>query len=951
MAVFRFEDEELEEGNEVEEGEEVYYDTDSTSKPQNEDEKNQLDHQRQQFNSGKVDYNQDDSLSKERKALDKVDKSKKPPQKEAERLDDNFDQDEKGFSFEKLWNKTKSLKSKANRKIFLGLGIFLMPTLVGLGLFLIALQAGIALEHINRVTTGLRFGTVHLQLSRRFNHVRREHVRLTNYQTVTGSQFAPYQKTTLGSRLLGISPDKIYSHLNTKGYSFEYSILGGSATAKGRKTLTRVIYPDGTSQKINSSAEARDFLNKVRFDFDDTEISRFRASRASFLLAKQVGIPFLRFKTLIDGLKDGSLKDSVRGSPSNFVQQRVNENILDNKQRLANKLPRLQNNLSGFKAEDLVESTRADAVKNIQRVAVIERLRDSFNPRQTSFSAAAALSVSVGLITIACVLREIGSMIRDAFKMKVRGLQDNATTLITTTSQIKAGDMSGEVVADMTQRFRGFETSANYQVGVGGKSVEKYAGVEGSDFSEEFSPTQIFDGWSVPALISLSDLLKPANFLAATSDYVKANAGILGGLIDKVGGLVGAEIGATIGVIESGFKEACQLALNSKFQFGLLITEILVVILATVFSGGLGGGVAVGAGQVVKQITGQIAKLLILELGVGIALDILLFDYLLPNMVVNATGLDTALINDEGLHNGARNYAATDYGMHYLSLGESLNSGGSQVPIDQAVAQTQSYLAQQRLDYADKGLLNNIFALDNPYSLATSLMVTQNGAGSWREKGQFYFANLADRLNSSFKFFQPVYAQEGNNNMLAELLYPGQTTTIGFNEKEMSGENPLFNHEINTLYVENNFDYLRDEYSACLGIDTSEFLLAQSGNKFNEHGAEYYPEKCDSEEARRYKTYYQDCTLIEGIRLWGSNSSPMFSSRCDHLLSTPDQDILNEAAAASALNESSEDGVLTTNDGLNFETLEVAKEPLVERLNPVSSLRFLNWPLSLNNIL
>ena len=87
---------------------------------------------------------------------------------------------------------------------------------------------------------------------------------------------------------------------------------------------------------------------------------------------------------------------------------------------------------------------------------------------------------------------------------------------------------------------------------------------------------------------------------------------------------------------------------------------------------------------------------------------------------------------------------------------------------------------------------------------------------------------------------------------------------------------------------------LRQEYSACLGVTADEYLLSQAGVKLNEYGHEYYPDRCETVDARRYKMYYQDCVMIENIRLWGTNSSPMFSSRCDHLLPQTDQDTLSE---------------------------------------------------------
>ena len=929
MAVFRAEDDSDYEENELtDDNEESYYRAGEEQPDDNE--RDQLDRQRHQFNQNGINYGNGNSSNQERQALDKVDGQNKDLSRQDRNQGDNQQSPQtteqstrKSSAPTSNPQKRSPLtnpKSKINKKVAIGLGVFLMPTLIGLALFLFAFQAGLTLEHIHRVTTGLRFGSMHYMLSQRFNHLRREHVRLTQYQASSGNQLAKYTRTTLGSRLLGVTPDKIYRNLNTKGFKLEYTTLrGGSIATKGRRTLTKVTYPNGEVRNIKSTAEALDFVRNVRTSFDDLEVSRFRAARAGLLLAKQIGIPFLRFRVIIDGLKDGSLRNAVRGSPTNFVAQRISEEILDNKQRLANKLPRLKATLAKFGADDLIETTKIDAAKNLDQSIMVEKLRKAFDSRQAIMKTATVGSIAVSVLTLACVVREIGSMIRQAFKMKIRGLQDSAATLSTTTSQIKAGDMDSEVVGNMTGMFNGFATSATYQAAIQGQPVENLVDVENSDFSQTFSPNSSFSGFVTNALFRFSSFLSPTNLLATILDYLKTNVSLLQGLIEKSGGL---QLAANI--LETQFRESCKIVLNSAFQFGILAIEILATIIASIFTGGVAAGAKIGVGQIVKEVTKVIARPVIGGLVGGIALDILLFDHLLPGMVRNATGMDTALTlgnESNGAGNlaatgygisylntgetlgqavaqtqnyGARNYAIVDYGMHYLSMGEALGSGGSRIPVAQAVAQTQNYLAKQRLQYADKGLLNNIFAVDNPYSLTSSVVVAQSGQGSWQQKSQSYLASLFTDLTEDLDYFQPVYAQTGNNELLNELLYPGQQETIGFNEAEMNGESELFAHEKNTIYVERNIAYLSNEYSVCLGIGAAEFLLTQVEAKFDEYGHEYYPEKCDRVEARRYKTYYQDCTLIENIRLWGSNNSPMFSGQCDHLLSLPDQDLLNE---------------------------------------------------------
>ena len=856
-------------------------------------EKHQLDARRSDFNQGKINYQANQATTNERQALNRFKRTRNQPTPQQETSDKSRryrsgNQPDNNF--------VSRLRSKFNKKVGLALGAFLLPTFIGLLLVLIALQAGFTLTHITRVTTGLRFGSMHLLLSRRFNHVRREYVRTAQYQTLGSNQFARYTKTTLGSRLLGVSPDKIYRHLNQKGYKFEYTTLrGGALTVKGRKTLTKVIEPGGQIRDIKSSADARQFLADIRYSFDDTEVSRFRATRASLLLAKQIGLPFLRFRSVIDGLRDGSLKNTIRGSPTNFVSQRINEEILDGKTRLARKLPRMQKSLANFGATDLVEQAQNGfAQEGLSRAQVTQNLQSHFDGRQKVLRVAAAGSVAVAVLTLACVVREIGTMIRDAFKMKVRGMQDSAATVLTTTSQIRAGDMQREVVDDLTQRFDGFATSATYQVGVQNRPVATVANVDGVDYSATLAPDSVFDGWAVQSFIKFGNLFSPASMLASITNYLQSDTNLIVGVVGQVADVLGAGLRLAVGQIESQIKQLCGNLLNAGVQIGIAIAEILITIVATIFSGGLAGGAKVGTGEVVKQVTKVMAGSIVAGVAGGIALDILLFDYLLPGMVNSAAGIDTALtVAQNNPSNGAKNYAAVDYGMQYLKEGEALGMGGSRVPVEQAVSQTQTYLKQQRDQYATQGWFNNTFSLNNPYSLATSLAVAQKTQGNWHQKTQSYLGNLLTNLAGIFSP-QPVLAQSDETEQLANLLYPAQTTTISFHEAEMSGQVSDFTHTENTVYVEGDIERLQATYSPCLGIDVSEFLLTEVGGEVDEYGRSLYPEHCDDVEARRYKLYYQDCTLIDGLERWGNNTSPMFSSRCDHLLPQVKQDLLRE---------------------------------------------------------
>ena len=911
-------------------------------------ERDQLNDQARRFDADQLQNEDTPYAQPERQALSRL-QDQAPEEPEESFADQDLAAEASSGRQDNSSRASSKLGSFIKRKqVATGLGFLLVPTLVGIVLMIFAIQAGLVLEHITRVTTGLRFGAMHYQLNRRFNHLRQEFVRLGDYPGGSTSQVAPYTRTTLASRLLGVHPDKILGTLRDKGWKLHYSYTEGSTLAKGRWTLFGAVDPKGNIHDIRNSRQALAFIRQSGSAFGNTELGRFRSIRSSFLLAKQIGIPFLRFRVVIDELRSGSLRNAIRGSPSNLLEQRVTESMFNGKTRLLGKLPLIGRTLERFKADKLVEPAQEDIAKNVDSNTRLARLRSFFDGRQTALKFAARGSIVVATLSLACIVRELGVMIRDAFKMKVRGMEDSAATLMTTTSQIKAGDMEGEVVGDMTRRFEGFELSASYQTGIQQRPAASVADVEGSDFSRELSPEDIFDGWSVKSISKFGGLLNPANVVLAAIDYLKANAGVLEGIVAGIQNIVGPPLRVAAKTVETAFRETCDLVLDAKVQIGLFVTEVVAVIIGTILTGGVAGGAKLTGGQVVNQVLRTLASSFVIGAVAGVALDALLFDYLLPNVVLSASGADTILTAPEAgigstatsasaslagfgalllntgnslsggiskrAGNGARNYALVDYGMHYLSTSEALANGGSRLAADKALAQTQEFIAFQRQQYAEEGLVSNIASLENPHSLVSSWVVARSSPGSWQQKTQYYFAGLLGRLGSTFDIFQPASAQIDDAAVLQEILYPGQTWVIGFNQPEVNGEDPLFAHEANTVYVEEDIDRLQEEYSACLGLDTAEFLLDQLGTESDEYGREYYPSKCDQEEARRYKTYYQDCTLIENLRLWGTDHSPMFSSRCDHLLSPSDQEFLQAASAEIG-------------DELNFPTLAASSLP------------------------
>ena len=913
-------------------------------------ERQQLSDQNQRFDDNPLAYQpSDDEI--ERQSLNEANQTSGPnPESSSKQVSSPQDQGQSSSSLSTATNainKINSTKSLASRApMLLAVGTFLMPTIIGLFLFILAMQTGFTLEHITRVTTGLRFGRFHYQMSKRFNHLRGEYLGLANSHNLDvnniDSRIAPYTRTTVGQRLLGTSPQAIVQNLTDKGYNFEYKQLSGPLSTRGRLTITSITTPDGKEIPIKSLKDGRAFIQSIPGDFDDTNFSRYRALRTQFLLAKRMGIPFARFTVVLDKLKKSKTPVQTRGSPAETidVKQGVSEDILDDKARIAKKTG-LLTRIKRLGGEGLVDEAKDDFKDGKTKAEAEAEVRRKLKKSASIAKGASYASLAVTLATFACVIREIGEALEGAYHMKIGGLQDNAATLLTTTSQIKAGDMQTEVVGDLTQRFNGFATSANYQAGILNEDLGDYMGTT-ADFSDDFAADSVFDGWLSKTIFTFSQALSPSNLLRIAKEVVARTfpgaiqlAEFTTGAIEGVLGWFGWDVSLEdqlIDTINNVFDYICGLVLNPWFQGFIAIAEMVVLIITIALTGGVTGG----AFAAIKAIIPTLLRVGLTELVLGLTMDYILFNLLLPSLVTAGSGLDTALTSDpDNPQNGARNFASLDYGMHYLKEGEALGMGGSRVPVEYEVAQTYNYLSQRQLAYANKGVWNNIFSLNNPYSSVSSFMVAQNGNYGLSYKSQTYVAGLFGRLASNLDFSPTVQAQEPiSTEALADFWYPGQTHVIGFDDSELEGTKEEFNHIDNAIHVDENFDDYKSKYAQCLSISASEYMLSQAGVD----SETYYPSECDSdEEARRYKLYYQDCQLADSLYRWGSNTSPMYSNTCDFML--PD----NDTGDALALEEDTDVPDIINNLQVSNAVWE-PETPSIEFNNSSTDLDGLNKP-------
>ena len=733
-------------------------------------------------------------------------------------------------------------KKAARQRLLVGLGVFLVPTMVGLALLMLAQQAGLTLTHINRIVSATRFGANHLQVAKRTNHISRTYNLLSvgdadqiRNQTQAIKKLRP---SSLVERLIGIGPENVYRNLLNEGYQFRYQRWRDSAWLnKGRLTLVEITDPNGRIINVGKGQTRREIVSQINqltaIKADHSWRQRVLARRSAWLLSKQVGLPFLRFQAVIDRFKTG------RGPPNpTAVTKDVSDSILKDKRRVRHQLGSFGpgSEIGGPAAvseadlDDYANNWSAETARRqpSSRQRVLDLRSRLLSSRVRGLvGAASKVSLAVGIITIACVLRELSYQIRDLARLKVHQSMDAAATVITTTSQIKAGNMSGEVVADLSQRFLpNFDQAADYQILVRGQPASAYLNNPEHDFSNRFSLQSVL-GTSLKALLEFGQ--------------------IVGRLSPSIFGF------DTVGAV-------CKAALNEVVQWAITLAELGVVIAGSFATGG-----AVGGGWVALKAGGGFA----LQLGVGMTIDKFLIDVLMPDLVDTVSGVGSTLSPNPG--DGAINYANVSWGALNLSQGQMLAEGGSRQPVSVATDQTVSYLDWDRQQYANRGWLSHLLDLDNPYSIATEMAV--NGNSVW--------SNLGLLAQPGWPSLSTT-AKANSRQDLAQILYPGQTEVIGFSDLEVDGIGD-FDFIRNSIWVEDNLDNLRSDYADCLTIGVADFLLDQVDIAGGD-GQPLYDDKCDTKDARRYKIYYQDCNHIHNLSIVNQNLSPMLETECDHLL-------------------------------------------------------------------
>ena len=817
----------------------------------------------------------------------------------------------------------KGASSALGRKVAIGLVSLLMPTLIGLVLFYLFLGAGGNLEHINRITNGIRFAGLHGEIRKRANHINKVYTLELLGEGKKARAIARQQRPSLAKKLFTGGWDANKARLNLVEHNIDIKYrrfqLGPNFL---QRTIDTVDYGDGKGHvPVKTQADVDRLHRTINSRLPSATFHEWLHTQATARwVAKRVNMPFSRFRGIISRLRAGDLTNTPR-----VVRTALTTSILNS--RIARRLVPFQSAISGgdinrqadVLSEEIKDGDIVDTKQARRRLRELHRSKFINNPIRNLLSKAGILAGITEFLTWSCMFDDLGDQIESAFRLRIGGAQESASTLLTLTNQMKSGEAHPQVIADFSKRFEGFDQSATYKTLVSDLPFNAEV-----DFSQAFSSAKVF-GMSIEGMRTIASWLGgPARF----------TFWVLNGLINvhNLLPLVFQGLWPTIPNI------SCRDFLHPAAQLTIITLELIATFIPL---GSLlkAGPVAVGKATMtaIKVGWGRLLGQLALAAG-GVGLEVFIFNHVVPIMMENISGVDTSLlpgpddidfsasstsssiftppvsaisnkdvlyvnrdIDVASFYQGAQNFATVDYGMHYLKEQRGLMSGASHRSAAEETRRTIAYMDAYQSQFAQKGLFNNLFALDNPFSIASTLSIKRpksiNAASS----------QLAGLLTGIFghslfgNLFSDAHAQPLNQEQLRELLYPGQRWVIGFDEAELDGERD-FDFLDNSQWVEENLDDLVEDFADCLVLDVGSFLYAQTYEKGSRKANALYPPKCyedvepyqdkydRSEAVKRFKLYFQDCVLVESITLEGTGQSPFFSTACEHLLPAPTQE-------------------------------------------------------------
>ena len=481
------------------------------------------------------------------------------------------------------------VKKMAGKKILLAGSGAVAPFGILMIVLIMAMSAGFQIEHINQVITGYRFSRVHNEIRKRGRHLEARAAYIDNKNIADSNDLetklnndanerdtkkaikrtlarekAMGRGSPLLLRLLNLDDGKVHRYL-TQNKNLEINYRNRASLFGTKLRIDTIVDKRNGSVVFDAADRNKNSIGIIRNltkpESDDSLNRRLLARRSTRLLASQIGFRLFRFRNTLDKIRERRL-NSGRAPPPNEVRADVSKDILEDKARIRDRVnPRLRIKALGFNL-DKAEIEEYGQNRLVQRLDFDKsKVPGISQMTKLSTGVGSKASIVVLLTTVFCTLYQVVEMIRDLARTRIYGQADAAANMITTTSQIRAGDMETEVINDYNRRLDGFSGAPTYQLATLG--AQAYLAQHEESQVRQFV-VDARDRYGVGALFS--------GFFGIAQGVLNYTLPIARAIINQF--MPGLGVG-----------QFCRFALNMWVQIMAGLLEIGVITLATVGHG------------------------------------------------------------------------------------------------------------------------------------------------------------------------------------------------------------------------------------------------------------------------------------------------------------------------------------------------------------------------------
>ncbi len=434
---------------------------------------------------------------------------------------------------------------------------------------------------------------------------------------------------------------------------------------------------------------------------------------------------------------------------------------------------------SGIKGvQDDADAVREEAIKAAQegKTTTPGQTRSKWAQRA---KLAGNVSDGVFLTTVACIIHDLNNSFKEAQEATPDRAARAGHDAITAGDQVSEGDSVAEAFSADGDLWGDAEQAVYYKKAVG------------EPVSDEDMTKQVAQ---VPDIRGPSGAL--VDTIGVADEVLKAAFG--GGIVGSIPGLGDLR--------DKGIDKGCEALLNQYVQFGIAGVEITFAVASA--------GATKGLTAAVKAF---ISGGLQLAAGYGVG-------HLLGSMIDKATqsyaGMDYSAATT-----GPQKYNNAAVGVDYLEqVGARKMSYGR--PLSDVEARNSQAVAldELRQENSQKPLTERYFALSNPFSLASQMLVkVPSSATNLAENSRTTLTSAASILLSPSKLIHTMSGVFASSNRLVFAEGFGATgsghgvdqwgfTTDEFNKIQTD---PDFEWEPLSEYVEANWDDMEQDYRAC----------------------------------------------------------------------------------------------------------------------------------------